>query len=132
MDSMSTFIVFYKKWHNTTADCVRVLQALGFDDLDDLATALRIGRRSLKRACCSPCHIEFKSPADCDIGFSSIGILGSHEANSIYAINEKTAAGSVLVLHHPIAMTVLTHHKQRNWLTRRRFGFSHLLHLNSP
>ena len=114
MDSMSTFIDFIN-WHNTTADSVGILQALGFDDLDDLAAALRIeGRRSLKRACCSPCHIEFKSPADCDIGFSSIRILGSHEAKSIYAINEKTAAGSVLVLHHPIAMTVLTHHKQGN------------------
>jgi hypothetical protein len=103
------------------------------DRSSDLAIALRAEcGRSLNHGCCSPRHIEFKNPADRNIGLGSIRILGSHKAKRIYAIDEKTATGSAFVLHHPISVAVLTHHKQRKLQTRGRFGFLLLFHINSP
>jgi hypothetical protein len=117
-----------------TADREHVFHATGFegDRSGDPAIALRIENRlPRQRARCSR-HIEFKNSADRDIGLSSIGILGSHEAKRIYTIDKKTATGSASVLHHPISVAVLTNHEQRNSQTRGRFGFLLLFHINSP
>jgi len=105
---------------------------LNEDKSSDPAIALRIENRlPLHRARCSR-YVEFKNSADRDIRLSSIGILRSHEAKRIYTINKKTATGSALVPHHPISVTVLTHHEQRNSQTRGMFGFLLLYHINSP
>jgi len=60
-----------------------------------------------------------------------IAVLETHKPKRLGAIDEETAADPALVLHHPVAVAVLTNHEQWRLKTRRRFGFLCFLHGSS-
>jgi len=65
------------------------------------------------RACRGHCpvHIQFENATDGNEWLWPVAIFGSHETKCLGTINKQAPAHAALVLHDPVAATVLTDHE---------------------
>jgi hypothetical protein len=69
---------------------------------------LRIGRNMLARLKAAD-HVQLENPRNHDDRLRSVPILEHREFQGFSAIDEKTAAEALLILHDPMAVAVLSY-----------------------
>jgi hypothetical protein len=78
----------------------------------DPALAWRVDCKAASRRCGRRRgHVEFENSGDGNESWRMTSVLRSYVSKRLGPIDEKTAANSDLISHHPISVAVLTNHK---------------------